>query len=300
MLICALNAVKGMVIKMKVLSFGEILWDIYPDGKHLGGAPLNFAAHFVKQGGNAGIISSVGNDELGKLALFEIKKLGVNTEYISVLQKPETGKCIVTLDSHGIPKYNLLNDVAYDYISIPDLCYNEDFVNAFYFGTLALRNKKNRETLAEILKNNSFDDVFVDVNIRPPFISVEALELTFNNASLIKISDEELSFITNIFFNATYNYETAAKIIRKRFNNIKIIIITLGENGSYAYDCKEEKEYRCNAKKVNVVSTVGAGDSFSATFLINYLSGFTIDICLKKASEISALVVSKAEAIPDY
>ena len=100
---------------MKVLAFGEVLWDMYPQGGYIGGASLNFAAHFKKCGGEAWLVTSVGKDELGNETVEIVKNLGINTQYISYADK-ETGKCLVTLDSNHIPSYNLLDNVAYDYI----------------------------------------------------------------------------------------------------------------------------------------------------------------------------------------
>lgn len=283
---------------MKLLSFGEILWDVYPCEKHIGGAPLNFASHFAKQGGESYILSAIGNDNLGKSALELLKNWDIKTDYVSVSQIKETGKCVVSLDLKGIPNYNLLDNVAYDYIPKPDL--SEKSFDAFYFGSLALRHSMNRETVSEIIKNNSFKEIFVDINIRKPFVSEKAVILAFENATIIKISDEELPVVTNLLFKTEYDYIKASKVIGEKFNNIKIVMITLGEKGSFAYDCRKNITYSCGVEKVKVVSTVGAGDSFSATFLNKYLNGFSIDRCLKSASKVSSFVVSKAEAIPDY
>ena len=283
---------------MKVLSFGEILWDIYPNGKYIGGAPLNFAAHFAKQGGDAYIISAVGNDDLGKSALEIIRNWGIKTDYISVLNTSETGKCLVKLDSKGLPSYNLLDNVAYDHITEP-ASFDTDF-DALYFGSLALRNPKNRETLLRIISNNSFKEIFVDINIRKPFVSEEAIKISFENATIVKISDEELYCVTKLLFNSEFDYAQSSKVIGNTYKNIKFVIITLGEKGSFVYDCRNEIEYFCKAEKVKVASTVGAGDSFSATFLNQYFRGNTINKCLKSASRVSAYVVSKTEAVPEY
>ena len=122
---------------MKVLSFGEIIWDVYPDEKHLGGAPLNFAAHFVKQGGEAYMLSALGDDELGNEALNKLSLWKVNAEYVSVLSGKDTGKCLVTLDKQGVPTYNIVRDSAYDYIDCSSVF---DGFDVLYFCTLALRN----------------------------------------------------------------------------------------------------------------------------------------------------------------
>lgn len=282
---------------MKVLSFGEIIWDVYPDEKHLGGAPLNFAAHFAKQGGEAYVLSALGDDELGNEALNKLSLWKVNAEYVSVLSGKDTGKCLVTLDKQGVPTYNIVRDSAYDYINCSSV---SDEFDALYFGTLALRNEYNRREISELIKSHSFKEIFVDVNLREPFISRESLMLCMENATVLKISNEELSAVSKILYNTEYDYKNIATEISKTFQNIKFIIITLGEKGSYAYDVRNKTSFSCAAERVKVASTVGAGDSFSAVFLYKYMCGFDIDSCLKSASRISAYVVSKTEAVPEY
>ena len=282
---------------MKVLSFGEIIWDVYPDEKHLGGAPLNFAAHFAKQGGEAYVLSALGDDELGNEALNKLSFWKVNAEYVSVLSGKDTGKCLITLDKQGVPTYNIVRDSAYDYINCSSV---SDEFDALYFGTLALRNEYNRREISELIKSHSFKEIFVDVNLREPFISRESLMLCMENATVLKISDEELSDVSKILFNNEYGYKNIVTEISKTFQNIKFIIITLGEKGSYAYDVHNKTSFSCAAERVTVASTVGAGDSFSAVFLYKYMCGFDIDSCLKSASRISAYVVSKTEAVPEY
>ena len=281
---------------MKVLSFGEVLWDTYPTEKHIGGAPLNFSAHFVKAGGEAYLLSAVGKDDLGADALSFLKAHGVRTDFVSVLQGKRTGECLVTLDGQGIPHYDLLSDVAYDEIPEPDLS-DADF-DAFYFGSLALRSEKNRETVSKILQSHAFGDVFVDINIRPPFFSSDVIRFAFQNATILKISEEEMPTVTKLLFGWERDAAEAIKAIAETFGNVKIILVTKGENGSVAYDCKSGRTDYCEAIKVKVASTVGAGDSFSAAFLYGYLSGKPIEDCLRSASRVSAFVCSKAEAIP--
>ena len=281
---------------MKVLSFGEILWDTYPTEKHIGGAPLNFSAHFVKAGGEAYLLSAVGADELGGAALSFLRAQGIRTDYVSVLGEKRTGECLVTLDGQGIPRYDLLSDVAYDEIPEPDLL-GADF-DAFYFGSLALRSEKNRETVSAVLRSHTFKEVFVDVNIRPPFVSSDVIRFAFRNATVLKISEEEMPTVTKLLFGWERDAAEAVKAIAETFGNVKIILITKGENGSFAYDCKSGRTDYCEAIKVKVASTVGAGDSFSAAFLYGYLSGKPIKDCLRSASRVSSFVCSKAQAVP--
>ncbi len=282
---------------MKALAFGEVLWDIYPIARYLGGASLNFAAHFKKCGGQSFINTAVGDDAFGKAAIAEIQKLGVDTSYITVSEK-ETGKCLVTLNDKQIPSYNLLDNVAYDYIEKPAVV--NGFFDVLYFGTLALRNENNRNVLKAILSESSFDNVFVDLNIRAPYYSVDTVEFACRNATMLKVSDEELPLVMNILGETERALDKCAGILKGKFGNLKIIIITKGSCGSLAYDCQRDKFFEHKVYRVKVASTVGAGDSFSAAFLRRYLEGDDISEALEFAAKISAYVVSCVDAVPDY
>ena len=281
---------------MNVLAFGETLWDVYPNARYLGGATLNFAAHLAKCGAEAWINTSVGNDSMGADAISAIKNWNIHTDYVSVLGK-ETGKCLVTLDSNQIPSYDLLDDVAYDYIEAPKLT---DPFDLLYFGTLALRNAHNRKAIREILDKNEFGDVFVDVNIRPPFYSDEVVQFAMKHATIVKISDEELSKVMQAIGEDCASLSECAKLLHEKFDNLKLIIITRGGSGSSIYECALDAWYERNAEKVEVVSTVGAGDSFSAAFVAKYYQTKDINASLSFATKISGYVVSCMDAVPEY
>lgn len=281
---------------MKILSFGEIIWDIFGEKKHIGGAPLNFAAHCTLLGSKSWLASAVGDDDLGKTAVLQVKDFGINTEHISVMQGKETGKCIVCLDENAVPSYNILDDVAYDYIQVPEV---KDMPDVIAFGTLALRRENNRKVLSQILKTHTFSEVFADVNIRAPFYSRETIEFCLENATIVKISDEELPVVTESIFGEMFSIEDASQKISDKYSGIKTIIITKGADGSCCYDCRTGKFFFADAREVNVVSTVGAGDSFSAAFLSKYMENKPYTECLEFASEISAFVCSNVEAVPE-
>ncbi len=278
---------------MKILSFGEIIWDVYENEKFIGGAPLNLAAHCSKQGADSFMLSSVGNDDLGKNALEIVKSFNVKTDFVSINKEKETGKCIVTLNENGVPSYNVLTDVAYDYIKEPDNIKIFEF-DVFCFGTLALRSKKNLETVKSIIKNGNIKKIYCDINIRPPFFSDNVILFALENSNILKISDEEMHFVTEAC--ALKELEDIAE----KYKNLEFILLTQGEKGATVYDCKNKKAYTENAPNVEVKSTVGAGDSFGATFICEYFKTNDIKKSLKKATEISAFVVSKKEAIPEY
>ena len=283
---------------MKVLSFGEILWDIYPDKKHIGGAPFNFAAHLAKHGEEVYMMSCLGKDSLGEEALLSLGECGVLTDFVSRSDVKQTGKCIVTLDENAVPTYDLKQDVAYDYIDCDNL--NEDF-DVLYFGTLALRNKYNLDSLGKLLKKQNFKDIFVDINIRAPFYSYELVEFCMNNATILKVSSEELPIVEDLLsIDRSVGYREFARIIKEKYANLKIIVITLGADGAYCFDCRHGDEYSCESQKVKVASTVGAGDSFSAAFLCQFFRKKGIQFSLEYASKIAGYVVSEYEAVPDY
>ena len=283
---------------MTVLSFGEVLWDVYPDKEFIGGAPLNFAAHFAKCTGKSYMLSAVGEDALGQKTFETIESLGVDTKYINKSTK-QTGKCLVTLNEKGVPSYNLLCDVAYDDINGNNI--KGQTFDALYFGTLAFRSQNNLETLCNVIGNNNFSEIFVDLNIRPPYFSKDSIDFALKNAGIVKISDEELDTVMqNSKAPFCETCDDCCRVLSESYKNIKIVIITKGENGAFAYDCRENKSFEVKAHKVKVASTVGAGDSFCASFLSKFLKGEGLQSCLEFASKVSAFVVSKHEAIPEY
>ena len=284
---------------MKLISFGEVLWDVYPTDKFIGGAPLNFAAHFAKCGGESFMLSSVGNDDLGKDTLKAVNELKVNTDFVYVSNEKETGKCLVTLNEKGIPSYNLLSDTAYDNIKAVDGLNINDF-DVFYFGSLALRSENNFSLVKKLSKEFK-GEIFVDINIRPPHFSAETVRFAFATATMIKISDEELPTVTKLVLGEEIGSpELAAEKLKEKFKNLKLIIITLGEKGSMAFKTNSGEVYFEKAQKVEVASTVGAGDSFAATFLYEFLKGSEIKTCLKNAAKVSGFVVSQNGAVPNY
>lgn len=280
---------------MKILAFGEILWDVYPDKAYIGGAPLNFGGHLAKQGVEVHLFSAVGKDKLGEDALDVLKAWGVGTDYVSVIDV-ETGKCLVTLDKNSVPSYNLLSNVAWDRIE-GDI--NESF-DVLYFGTLALRSEVNFNTVTKLLKKGCFSEIFCDMNIRAPHYSSRTVKLALENATIVKISDEELNCVMTEAGLEAGAAEDCAIRLSQAYPNLKTVLVTLGEKGSFAYVAEDKKFYRAEGKKVKVASTVGAGDSFSASFLCRYLEKKSVDECLEHATNISAYVVSCYDAVPDY
>lgn len=285
---------KRREIMVRILGFGEIIWDVFPTKKHIGGAPFNFSAHAVKRGAQAYLVSSVGKDSLGKEALLMAKKYKIKTDYIGVVEK-DTGACNVTLDDNAVPSYNLLINVAYDYINADAVVGKFD---ALYFGTLALRGENNRNEIRKLLQKRLTKEVFCDVNIRPPFYDEESVKICCENATIIKISDEEMGVVSELLFGEKTDGIVDFQVrLSRAYPNLKLVIVTAGSKGSCVYKTDTNNYFYLPSTPTKVVSTVGAGDSYSATFLVEYLKGNDILDCMKKASNVSAHVVSKRGAI---
>ncbi|MBO5060850.1 MAG: hypothetical protein J6C82_08050 [Clostridia bacterium] len=291
-------------MKPKIISFGEIIWDVYESESLIGGAGLNFAAHCLRCGADSFLFSAVGRDELGIKAESIISDFNVDRRFIKSSDKT-TGKCIVKLDEKGVPDFNVLDDTAFDNITVSDadICeVNKIGFDALYFGTLIQRSPVSRSTLKELCKRCSFKEIVCDVNLRKNCYDADSAKFCLENATILKISQEEEPLLRELklYFANSDSPEKLAAAISGRYPQIKYIIFTLGENGSFVYCAKSKKDFQVAAKRVAVASTVGAGDSFIAAWITAYLSGVSIEESTKLASELSGFVVSRAEAIPDY
>lgn len=289
-------------MKKKILAIGEIIWDVYPESREIGGAPLNFASHCVICGAEGRLLSAVGSDALGDEALAFLARVGVDASFVERVALP-TGQCTVTLDAQGIPHYRIEEGVAYDHISVsPTLLeYVQNGVDACAFGTLIQRTPAARETIRELLRVGRFTEVFCDVNLRPNSYDAETTRFCLENATILKLSREEEPLLgqLGLYSAPSDDPTTVLHSIAKAFQNLHTILLTDGKDGSYAFLCRTGTVLHCPAYNAGpVVSTVGAGDSFGAAWLVSYLEGDTPEESLKKASVRSGQVVARREAIP--
>ena len=274
---------------MDFISFGEILFDVFPDKATLGGAPLNVEGHLTKLGLNGAILSAVGNDELGKRALNEIEALGLSTDMIATLDY-ETGKAIITLNGKNA-EYEFNDPCAWDNIPLQALPEN---VTLIYYGTLAQRgNSKN--TLKELLNSVQSQHRFFDVNIRKHFYSDEIIKEGVENATILKLNDEEVDIVLDALKIEMRGYRGLEELFKEY--NLDLILLTKGKEGTMCY---KNKWYRVPCAPVEVVDTVGAGDSLSAGFLASYIKTGDLEKSLLFGSHIADYVVTKRGAIPEY
>ncbi len=282
---------------MKILAIGEIIFDIFDNDAEIGGAPLNFCAHCVACGEQAALISGVGNDEYGKAALEHLESFGVESRFVC-RNELETGKCIVSV-KNGNPSYNVLRPAAYDSVQTDISAIKTYAADVFAFGTLIQREEKSRNAVKEILRNCSFGNVFCDINLRKGCYDAESCRLCLENATILKLSSEEEPLFAQFgFYESDTDEEKLLENIAKSFGNIRLILYTKGEKGSVVFDAVNGKYEYFSAVRTTVVSTVGAGDSYSAAFLCEYLRSGDIRKAGKAGAQLSAFVVSKKEAIP--
>ena len=274
---------------MDFISFGEILFDAFPDKATLGGAPLNVAGHLTKLGLNGYILSAVGDDELGKRAISEINNLGLNTEKISTLNY-ETGKAIITLNGKNA-EYEFNMPCAWDNIPLLPL---PEHVSLIYYGTLAQRGN-SKQTLKELLNKVSSDHRFFDVNIRKHFYSDEIIKEGVENATILKLNDEEVDIVLDALKLKMRGYRGLEELAKSY--NLDLVLLTKGKEGTMCY---KDKWYRVPCAEVEVVDTVGAGDSLSAGFLASYIKTGDLEKSLIIGSHIADYVVTKRGAIPEY
>lgn len=296
---------------MKVLALGEVLWDVYPDRSLIGGAPFNFISHICKLGVDSYFLSAVGDDKLKDSTLKCVNDFGLKNDFVFINKDYPTGTCNVLCDENGQPTYELSQDTAFDNISVnKETMENikQKSFDAFYFGTLAQRSEGTRNSLVDLLNECEFKDIICDLNLRPNCYSKESIENCLKYSTILKINREEYNALIDMGFSnkKAIDFEdekeflkSLAKDIAERYD-INIIIITLDADGAVLYSKKEDTIYK-SIKPINkALSTVGAGDSFTACFLYNYLLGKELLDCMNKAVMLSDYVVTCYDAIPDY
>ncbi|MCI3936474.1 carbohydrate kinase [Chryseobacterium aahli] len=282
--------------KINVISFGEVLFDVFGEEKKIGGAPLNLALRTASYGFPVAMISAVGNDEDGKVILDYTKENALEIAGIIVSPEYETGIVQVSLNERGSATYEIKFPSAWDFISVDDKI--KDTVkeaDVFFYGSLVCRNEVSQKTLFSLLDSNDTMFKVFDVNLRKPFYNIQLLEKLMNRADFIKFNDEEILEISAGMGFESDNLESNIKFISEK-TNTKVICVTLGKHGSILL--WNDQLYRHEGYPVKVADTVGAGDSFLASLIAKLLSDQNPDDALNFASAVGALVASYSGANP--
>lgn len=281
-----------------VVGIGEALWDMLPEGKQMGGAPANFAYHASQFGCDSYVVSAVGDDDPGReiIAKYHDKRL---KHVIATVPYP-TGTVEVELDTKGVPCYNIKENVAWD--NIPYTAELEALAQrtqAVCFGSLAQRNIASRDTICRFL--DAMPDMeetlkIFDINLRQHFYTEEVLCDSMRRCNILKINDEELSTVSRMFGLADFSVQEQCRALLEEYN-LRTLILTCGADGSYVFT--PGRVSFIHTPHVSVADTVGAGDSFTATFAASLLRGASTDEAHKLAVEVSAYVCTQHGAMPD-
>lgn len=279
----------------KVVGIGEILWDMLPQGKQLGGAPANFAYHVCRLGGNGWAVSAISDDPLGNEINEILSTKNLHTALAEV--SAPTGTVQVTLDAAGVPSYDITENVAWDMIPFtPALEEMAKETEAVCFGTLAQRSEISRNTIMKFISCMPADSLKVyDINLRQNYYSEEIISRSLEVSDILKINDEELETVSALFGLEGSQTERCRALI-ERFS-LKLVILTKGEKGSDVVTALAE--HSVVPGKIEVADTVGAGDAFTAAFVVSYLRGESLADAHKKAGEVSSYVCTKSGAMPD-
>jgi len=282
-----------------VLVIGEILFDIFPEYRRLGGAPFNFAYHLKNLGIDTRFISRIGKDKPGREIIDFIGKHGFNADDIQIDADHETGTVQVKLNPDGIPEFNIRPDAAYDYIKFNKsikalLDYHPPVL--IYFGTLMQRTENGFQIIQQMLsQKKAATRTLYDINLRPGCYNEKIITASLKQTDILKLNHEELSFLGRMLGEETGD----RALIDRLFNDYGItsIVLTAGESGSEWYS---ETEHRCikPTEKIDIVDTVGAGDAYAAIVALGHLQKWPVAKTLSLASYFAAHICSLEGAIP--
>lgn len=281
-----------------VIGLGEVLWDVLPSGKQIGGAPANFAFHVSQFGLPVRVVSAIGDDDLGT----ETRQVFAQRHLQAIMPSlPQpTGTVLAQIDEAGVAHYHFPDNVAWDNIPFtPALEEKAKNCTAVCFGSLAQRSEVSRNTIYRFLDTMPNEDgrykVF-DINLRQGFFTKEIITESIKRCNILKINDEELITISRIFGYPGIDLQNKCWLLLGKYN-LKMLILTCGVNGSYVFTPGEVSFI--DTPKVEVADTVGAGDSFTGAFVASILRGKSVREAHELAVKVSAYVCTQNGAMPE-
>lgn len=287
-----------MSARLVMVGLGEILWDLLPSGKVLGGAPANFA-YMTKVLGDQGVVASrVGNDELGWHACRVIEERGMESQYLQCDDLHETGTARVHLESGGQPRFTIQESVAWDFLEWePAWQELSTKANVVCFGTLAQRSPASAETIELFLRNTPTETLRIcDVNLRDPYYTADMLRKSFQFADVLKLNDVELFRASALLaIDGKFGEEEAAAALLREFD-LELICVTKGARGSLLVS--KTKAVRHEGLRVEVADAIGAGDAFTACVAHYYMQGRPLEQISDSANRFAAWVATQVGATP--
>jgi fructokinase len=283
--------------KYTIVGIGELLWDLFPGKKQLGGAPANFSymTHLL---GDAGIIASrLGADSLGTEARQALLTLRVDASHVQTDRVHPTGAVVVHLAADGQPSYEIIEPVAWDFLEwTPQWQALARRADAVCFGSLSQRSRVSHETVRTFLRWTEPTALRVfDVTLRQNFYSRSVLEESIRSANIVKCNEEELSTLVRLFGSSAKTIDEAAHAFLGAYD-LELVCVTRGQRGSNLYSRGGTDKHP--GLRVNVADTVGAGDAFAAALVHHYLRGSSLKTTNEAANQMGAWVASQPGATP--
>ena len=284
----------------RIVAMGDGLWDLFPDGPRFGGATANYACHASILGADVHMVSGVGQDERGEALLQVYQKHGVSTDLVQVLKDYPTGVVNVELTESGLPTFTIGENAAWDHWE-----WNDEIegtmrqADALYFGTLGQRGESSREGIRRALAMVQDKNIprILDINLRAPFYDDILIRESITLCSVLKLSDEELERVTQACgLDSSLTSIDSLQELRSNFG-LDLVVMTRGAEGAVLISEKGVVEQP--GVPTEVVDTVGAGDSFTASMTLGLLKGKDYPQILKDACKVAAGVCSHAGAVPN-
>ena len=283
-----------------ILSLGEVLWDLFPDGERFGGAPANFACHAAVQGADVTMLSAVGDDQHGRDGIDILSAYGVDVSLMQVISETPTGTVGVEVDDDGKPTFVIHQGSAWDNLTWNDAIASRiATVDAIYFGTLGQRDPVSRATIREAVETAALAGIprVLDINLRPPFFDAEMIRDSVQLASILKLSDDELGEVCSACSISETSRPNVMLQGLLEFGKLDIVVLTRGKDGAMLVT--HEGTFTQDGIDGNVIDTVGAGDAFTASFLIGELRGELRKQNLQRSCEIAAATCAHSGAVPE-
>jgi fructokinase len=280
-----------------VVGLGELLWDLLPSGKQLGGAPANFA-YISSLFGNRGVVASrVGTDSHGDAAVEKLSTLGLEDAFVQRDPSHPTGTVGIEIDDHGQPTFTIFEDVAWDHIEwTPDWEKLAAQADAVCFGSLAQRSPDSRSTILRFLKSTRNDALRIfDVNLRQGYFSREVLIESLALADVVKLNDAELPTVLSTCGLPVRNELENARVLRQEFN-LDLVCVTRGVHGSLLVSETENNAHP--GYQVTVSDTIGAGDAFTAALAYHFAQGESLATINRIANRVGSWIASVPGAMP--
>jgi fructokinase len=284
--------------RLLILVIGEMLIDIFPDYRRMGGAPFNFAFHLKKLGLPVRLISRVGDDRHGHALLCMAEKNGFDTADIQIDDRHPTGTVQVTLDEAGVPQFNICRNVAYDYLLLgPDTLAGIDDAAMIYFGSLLQRTDGGHQQVTEFLTRHGDRGArFCDINMRPPHVNPQAVAESLKHADLLKLNEDELADIRNRFSGPTDSDATLTWLMTTF--DVQSVALTRGGQGS-TVAWSGGIIHSPAAEVGTIVDTVGAGDGYAAILAAGHIRGLPWDTIIQAAARFAERICQIPGALPE-